>query len=66
VTLRVLVARDGTVARVEVEQSSGSPHLDAAARETVKAWRFTPARRGGEAIESWMVVPVVFRLEGKG
>jgi protein TonB len=64
VMLRVLVSRDGTAARVQVDKSSGSPHLDAAARETVKAWRFKPARRGGEAIESWVVVPVVFRLEG--
>jgi protein TonB len=64
VMLRVLVARDGTAARVEVDKSSGSPHLDAAARETVRAWRFTPARRGAEAVESWVVVPVVFRLEG--
>jgi periplasmic protein TonB len=64
VMLRVLVGRDGAPARVEIDRSSGSPHLDAAARETVKAWRFAPARRGGEAIESWVVVPVVFRLEG--
>src|SRR5262245_7063041 len=64
VMLRVLVSRDGTAARVEIDRSSGSPHLDAAARETVKAWRFAPARRGAEAIESWVVVPVVFRLEG--
>jgi protein TonB len=64
VMLRVLVARDGTAARVEIDKSSGSPQLDTAARETVKAWRFTPGRRGAETIESWMVVPVVFRLEG--
>lgn len=64
VMLRALVTRDGTAARVEIDKSSGSPHLDTAARETVKAWRFTPGRRGAETIESWMVVPVVFRLEG--
>jgi protein TonB len=64
VMLRVLVSRDGAAERVELDQSSGSPHLDAAARETVKAWRFSPARRGAETIESWIVVPVVFRLEG--
>ena len=64
VTLRVQVARDGAPSRVAVEKSSGSPHLDAAALEAVKAWRFTPARRGGEAVESWMLVPIVFRLEG--
>ena len=64
VTLRVLVTRDGVAARVELDRSSGSPHLDAAALETVKAWRFAPARRGAEALDSWFLVPIVFRLEG--
>ena len=64
VTLRVLVTRDGLPSRVDVEKSSGSPHLDAAALEAVKAWRFVPARQGADPIESWMLVPVVFRLEG--
>ena len=64
VTLRVRVAVDGSASRVDVEKSSGSPHLDAAALEAVKAWRFTPARRGADAVESWMLVPIVFRLEG--
>jgi len=63
VTLRVRVGRDGFASSVMVEQSSGSPHLDAAALEAVKAWRFTPARRGADAVESWMRVPIVFRLE---
>jgi periplasmic protein TonB len=64
VTLRVLVTREGLPARVTVEKSSGSAHLDNAALEAVKAWRFTPARQGAERIESWMLVPVAFRLEG--
>lgn len=63
VTLRVRVTRDGVASEVMVEKSSGSQHLDAAALEAVKAWRFAPARRGIEAIESWMLVPIVFRLE---
>jgi protein TonB len=64
VLLRVLITREGAASRVEIEKGSGSVHLDAAAQETVKAWRFTPARRGAEAIESWMRVPVMFRLVG--
>jgi len=64
VTLRVLVTREGLPARVGVEKSSGSTYLDNAALEAVKAWRFAPARQGAERIESWMLVPVVFRLEG--
>ena len=64
VTLRVRVTREGLASRVAVEKSSGSPHLDAAALEAVKAWRFAPARQGADAVESWMLVPIVFRLEG--
>lgn len=64
VTLRVLVTRDGAPARVTIEQTSGSRHLDSAALETVKTWRFVPARKGDEAIEAWVIVPIVFRLEG--
>jgi protein TonB len=64
VTLRVRVSPDGLATRVAVERSSRSQHLDAAALEAVKAWRFTPARRGADAVESWMLVPIVFRLEG--
>lgn len=63
VTLRVMVKRDGLPARVEVEKSSGSRHLDAAAQDAVRGWRFAPARQGSEPIESWVLVPVVFRLE---
>jgi protein TonB len=63
VTLRVLVTRDGSPARVDVEKSSGSPPLDAAALEAVRAWRFVPARQGPDVIESWVLVPIVFRLE---
>jgi protein TonB len=66
VTLRVQVTREGLVARVDIEKSSGSPHLDAAALEAVKAWRFVPARQGAEPVESWVLVPIVFRLEGPG
>jgi protein TonB len=64
VMLRVEVARDGLPARVEVQKGSGSAHLDNAALEAVKAWRFTPARRGTEAVEGVVTFPIVFRLEG--
>ena len=63
VTLRVLVSPDGLASRVAVEKSSGSRYLDAAALEAVKAWRFAPAHQGADAVESWMLVPIVFRLE---
>lgn len=64
VTLRVLVTREGLPASVSVEKTSGSDHLDSAALETVKTWRFMPARRGDQPVEAWVLVPIVFKLEG--
>ena len=64
VTLRVLVSPDGQPAQVELRSSSGSERLDRAAREAVARWRFVPARRGDIAIESWVLVPIVFKLQG--
>jgi protein TonB len=63
VMLRVLVAADGSVLRAEVAQSSGYQRLDDAALEAVgKRWRFVAARRDGQAVESWVLVPIRFTL----
>ena len=64
VKLKVLVTREGRAAQVMLEQSSGSSALDTAARDAVRDWQFVPARKGQEPTESWVVVPVVFKLEG--
>jgi protein TonB len=29
----------------------------------VQRWRFMPARRGDAPVESWVDVPIIFRLE---
>ena len=63
-TVRVLVTAEGLPARVNLEKSSGSTHLDNAAVEAVKGWRFKPALRGTEPVEGEVLVPIVFRLEG--
>jgi len=64
VTLRVFVTREGVPATVSVHATSGSSALDQAAVEAVKGWRFTPARQGTETLEAWVLVPIVFKLEG--
>lgn len=64
VLLRVLVSDDGSSKKVEIESSSGSSRLDQAASEAVANWRFVPAKRGEQAIAAWVVVPIVFSLEG--
>ena len=62
VLLRVLVDEEGRSKSVEVNQSSGSVALDRAATEAIKYWRFLPARKGDKPVESWVKVPIDFRL----
>lgn len=64
VLLRVRVAADGLAHQVELKTSSGSPRLDHAALDTVKRWRFVPARQGDQSVAAWVVVPISFSLEG--
>lgn len=63
VMLKVLVTQQGLPGSVTVEKTSGFPLLDAAAVQTVRQWRFVPARRGEQAIDASVVVPIRFRLQ---
>lgn len=62
VLLRVLVDDRGRSKTVEINTSSGSEALDHAAAEAIKRWRFHPARDGDKAVESWLRIPIEFRL----
>jgi periplasmic protein TonB len=62
VVLRVLVSLAGEALTVELLTSSGHPRLDEAARRMVATWRFIPAQRGQETLQTWLRVPVVFQL----
>lgn len=64
VVLNVEVLADGKAGQVLLYQSCGHAILDNAALQTVKTWRFTPARRLGQNVTEWFLVPVVFKLEG--
>ena len=63
VLLRVLVTPEGTAGSVEVKTSSGSARLDESALRTVRQWKFIPARRGDAPVQSWVLVPIIFKLE---
>jgi len=63
VILRVSVNPQGTADSVEIRTSSGSPRLDESALKTVRNWKFIPAKRGDTAIQSWVLVPIIFKLE---
>src|ERR1700687_944190 len=63
--LLVPVGADGNVTDVAVAQSGGEA-LDRAAIEALRQWKFTPARRGNEAICSRLRIPLIFALPTAG
>jgi protein TonB len=63
VVLSVQVSAGGASGAVLLKHSSGHAILDNAALQTVRRWRFIPARRGDAPVESWVDVPIIFRLE---
>jgi periplasmic protein TonB len=66
VLLLAEVLPDGRAGSVRVEQSSGHAVLDAAAMNTVRLWRFTPARKNGVFSTQTVRIPIDFNLnEGR-
>ena len=63
VVLRVSINAQGSADNVEIKASSGSQRLDEAAQKTVRNWKFIPAKRGDTAVQSWVLVPIIFKLE---
>jgi protein TonB len=47
-----------------MHESSGFPRLDERAADTVRRWKFQPARQGGQPVEAWVIVPIQFSLKG--
>lgn len=60
--LRIMVTNEGTVASVEIKQSSGWPLLDDAAAAAVASWRFQPQTSMLAARSQTVVIPVAFQL----
>ncbi|HMM54981.1 MAG TPA: energy transducer TonB [Candidatus Desulfobacillus sp.] len=63
VVLRVHVGADGNPDEVQLHGSSGSPRLDQSALQTVRRWKFVPARLGNEPVAAWVLVPIAFKLK---
>lgn len=64
VVLRVLVAADGLTQSVQLHTSCGYARLDDAALETVRRWKFVPAKLGNEPVAATVLVPIIFSLKG--
>jgi len=63
VVLDVEVLAEGRAGDVSLHQSSGYDILDKSALQTVKTWRFTPAKRFGQPVTQRFLVPIRFSLE---
>jgi len=61
VTLEVTVGVDGVPKEIRVVRSD--PAFDAAVITAVRQWRFTPARKDGQPVESTVTLPISFQLE---
>jgi len=62
VTLRVLVGTNGRAAQIHVARGVGYG-LDERAVETVRSWKFTPARDAARrVVPVWITIESVFRL----
>lgn len=64
VMLRVQVTPGGAAKNVVLHKTSGYDRLDRIALETVKRWKFVPARQGDKPVEAWVIVPIQFNLKG--
>jgi protein TonB len=63
VLLRVHVLANGRPSEIQVQTSSGREALDKAALQAVRQWTFVPAKRGDQAQDGWVSVPIDFKLD---
>jgi protein TonB len=63
VVLYVEVLESGMPGQIKLHQSSGRDVLDNAAMQAVRGWRFVPARKNGQVVAKWFLVPIPFILK---
>lgn len=61
VTIRAQVLANGQVGEMFVRPPRAATVLEQAAMDTVRRWRFKPARRNGEPVSSWVNIPIEYR-----
>jgi protein TonB len=63
VRIKLLVRRDGTVGPVEILAADPPGVFEDAVLRAVRNWRFEPGRIAGEAVDTWVVTTVSFRMD---
>ena len=62
VIIQAEIDREGNVLEIKVLESSGFKVLDNASLETLKKWKFTPARIGNKFVDDTVDIPVNFLI----
>jgi TonB family protein len=60
VVVGVFVDTEGRVQDLRIAETSGHAPLDQAALRVARAYRFTPALKGGDPVALWMAIPLTF------
>jgi len=63
VQLKVLIDKEGKAIQAEIGKTSGYQAFDQAAIKSVYQWQFIPAQSGKRKRDSWVLIPVVFKLK---
>ena len=62
VVVKFLVKTDGSVIRASILEANPEGLFDQSALDAIQKWRFTPGIYQGNAVATWVILPVHFRL----
>jgi len=62
-TVRVLIGADGRVKAVELVSAAHPGFFEATRKQALRYWKFRPATRDGQAVESWRTMTVRFTIQ---
>lgn len=62
VVISALVGTDGRVRQMQILEANPPGVFEQAVQNAVPNWTFRPARYNGEAVETWVTIPIPFSL----
>lgn len=62
VVVKFLVRTDGSVGKASVVKASPPGIFEQSALQAIRKWKFKPGRYRGDAVATWVILPIRFRL----